>query len=174
MEQLEMGKYKNRTINIALIVVAVIIALIIYRKQVQDINTLRDTKEEETKKNVVLDDIGKLEQRIFAYKRLLRDKEMDMVISTITDMAKEAGIEIVSIRPGREQVLSDYTKLPVELEMKAFEYHSLGTFISKLESHTDVYIVENVRINSRSLEDALAVSLKVSSIEYTESDTQNE
>jgi hypothetical protein len=70
--------------------------------------------------------------------------------------------------------LPDYVKLPLELEMKAFEYHSLGAFISKLESHTDVYIVEDVRINSRSLEGALAVTLKISAIEYAEASTQNE
>ena len=145
---------------------AVILASVIYRKQVQDIKSLKSTKEEETNKNIVLTDIGKLEERMDAYKRLLKDKDAESVISNISDMAKESGVKILSIRPGLEQKYQDYVKLPFDLEISSAEYHSLGVFISKIESHSDVYIVEDVRVDSSGSEGDLRITLKVSSIEF--------
>ena len=92
-------KQRGKIITMSIFtIIVLILASVIYRKQVQDIKSLKSTKEEETNKNIVLTDIGKLEERMDAYKRLLKDKDAESVISNISDMAKESGVKILSIR----------------------------------------------------------------------------
>ncbi len=166
MGSLEFNKYKNKVFNLAVVLLAIIVALGIYSKQARDIELLKNTKEVESKKNVVLDNIGKLEKRVDAYRELLKNKDTESIIGSISDMAKESGVKIISIKPETRQKYQDYVKLPFSLVVNSFEYHSLGDFISRIESYPDVYIIEDVRINSLSNKDGLTVNLKLSGIEF--------
>lgn len=168
MESRGSNKYRNKIFNLAVLVLATVIALGIYKKQDRDIELLKDTRDVEKKKNIVLDNIGKLEKKIDSYKELLVDKEIEVIIGNISNMAKESGVNLISIQPEAKQEHSDYVKLPFSLTLNSFDYHSLGDFISRIESHPDVYVIEDIRINPLSAAEGLTVNLKLSSIEFAE------
>lgn len=168
MGSIESNKYRNKIFNLVVLVLATVIALSIYKKQVRDIDLLKDTRDVEKKKNIVLDDIGKLEEKIDSYKELLVNKEIEVIIGNISNMAKESGVNLISIQPEAKQEHSDYVKLPFSLVVNSFDYHSLGDFISRIESHPDVYIIDDIRINPLSAAEGLTVNLKLSSIEFAE------
>ena len=166
MESAEFGKYKNKVFNFAVIFLAIIVALSIYSKQARDVELLKNTKEVEKKKNIVLEDIGRLELKVDAYKELLVGKDTELIIGNISNMAKESGVKIISMRPEMEQKYPDYIKLPFSLAINAFDYHSLGDFVSRIESHPDIYVIEDVRIYPLSEKEGLTVNLKLSAIVF--------
>jgi len=168
MEYAEFDKYKNRVFNLAVILLAIIVALSIYGKQARDVKLLRNKKEVEKKKNVVLGDIVKLETKVDAYRELLVNKDTGSIIGSISNMAKESGVKIISMRPEKEQKYQDYIKLPFSLVVNAFDYHSLGDFVSRIESHSDVYIIEDIRINPLNEKEGLTVNLKLSGIVFAQ------
>jgi Tfp pilus assembly protein PilO len=159
------NKHKNLIFNIALVLVAVFIARnFIYTPQLRESASLKQEKETEINKNAALEGISKLEKRVNAYKNFLVRKDTSLVIGTLSDMAKATGLEISSIRPEAEQKFLTYAKVPFSLEMSTDNYHALGEFISKVESSSDVYIVEDVNIRAPGQGNKLSVNLKVSKI----------
>ncbi len=161
------NKYKNLIFNIALVLGAIFIAYnFIYTRQLRDLASLKQEKETEIKKNAALEEVGKLEKRLNAYKNFLVKKDTSLVIGALSDMAKVSGIEISSIRPETEQKFPTYAKIPFSLEMSADNYHALGKFISKMESSPDIYTVEDINIKTQGQGDKLSVSLKVNKISF--------
>jgi len=167
MDLTELNKYKNKIFNIAVIILALIFASNIYKKQARDIEALKGMRDVEIKKNKALDSISQLEKKINAYKNLFTKKDASLVINTTGNIAKELGIRIVSIRPGAEQRYPDYIKLPFDLVVSSFSYHTLGKFISKLESCQYVYVIEVVDIKFESQTGELRVNLKLNNIVTT-------
>lgn len=159
-------KYKNKIFNIGIIILVLIISSNIYKKQLKEIEVLGEKIELETKKNQALESIIHSETRINTYKNLLAKKDTSLIINTISNIARESRIKIVSIRPMPERKYEDYIKVPFSLILSASEYHAVGRFISKLESSQDVYTVESMEIKSEPLTKELAVDLTINSITF--------
>ena len=138
----EIGKHKNKALNILIAIIALFVAYRIYEVQAKKLAVLKEKSETETKKNAILDDISQIYQRINTLKKGVNSKDISTAINTIASMAKENSVKIISIRPQKEQPGYLYTKYPIELVVSLDSYHSLGKFISKLESHPDIYSVE--------------------------------
>lgn len=164
------NKYKNLVLNIVIIIVACIVSVKIYKRQVSQMEALKTQKEMEIKKNASFQNIGKLEKKLDAYKNLLARKDANKIINDITNLAKESDIKIVSIRPVPEEAEQDYIKLPFDLAISASDYHTLGKFISKLESYTDVYVIESLEITSESQKKELTANLRLNTIIYKDKD----
>jgi len=161
------NKYKNAAINGVVVLLAVFIAFnFIYKKQQANIAALDETRKSEEKKNLLLDNISLLENKIDAYSRLLVKKDPSSVINSINEMARASGIKILSIRPALEQEYPDYIKSTFDLSVQADTYHTLGKFVSKVENYGDVYMVDSVDIRRETQGEGLIVNLKVSSIAY--------
>ena len=159
------NKHKNLIFNIALVLGAVFIAYnFIYTRHLRVLPSLKQQQETEIKKNAVLEDVSKLEKRLNAYKNFLVKKDTSSVIGALNDMAKASGLEISSIRPETEQKFQAYIRVPFSLEMYADNYHALGEFISKVESSSDVYTVEDINIRTPTQGNKLPVNLKVNKI----------
>jgi Tfp pilus assembly protein PilO len=158
------NKHKNKIVNIAIIILAVIISANIYKKQSEGIEALKKKEDTETKKSEVIKNINQLAQKINSYEKLFIKKDVSAVINTISGLAKESGIKIVSVRPDAEQAYPNYIKLPFGLVISADDYHAIGKFISKLESYQEVYIIEaaSIRLDNQSGE--FMVSLRVSAL----------
>jgi len=165
------NKNKNKVLNFAVIIVAFIIAGNIYKQQTREIESLKSKNNMETKKNTVIENINKLEKSIGAYKGLLAKKDASSVINTVGNIAKESGVKIVSVKPIAEQRQADYIKFPLNLVLTVPNYHTLGSFISKIESYQDVYVVEGIDIKFQEQAKELAVSLIISSIAFTPLET---
>jgi Tfp pilus assembly protein PilO len=163
-------KSKNILLNFIIIVVALVIAFnFIYKKQEQELQNLMAQKEAELKKNAVLENIVRLEGNIDNYKNLLPQKDVSQTITSINDLAREAKVKIVSIKPlPADQVSTAYAKSSFDVSVSAPTYHVLGKFISSLESYQDVFIVEFVDISSQEQGKELTANMKVSTITVIE------
>lgn len=164
------GKNKNKVFNIALIIISLIIASNIYKKQIANIDSLKANITEEEKKNLTLDNIGKLNSKIYSYRKLLPKKETGSSINDINNMARNAGIKIMSIKPSGEESFPDYTKYIYELTISSPDYDSLAKFINTLEVSQTVYMIDilDIRSFSYNREKELNANLRVSAVAMLE------
>jgi Tfp pilus assembly protein PilO len=166
----QINKNKNKVFNIVLIVIALIVASNIYKKQVADINTLKANIEEEEKRNKTLVNIGKLDTKIESYRVLLPKKETSSYMNDINNIARDAGIKIMSIKPSGEETSPDYTKYLYDLTVSSSDYDSLARFINTLEVNKTVYMVDllDIRSSSYNKEKELSANLRVSAVAMLE------
>ena len=146
MASIDLARYKSQVVNIVIIVLFVFISSNIYKSASKNITALSDKRDEESKKNKVLEDISLEENKVTDLKSFINTKDINLVITTINDIAKESGLKVASIRPGAPQDVGLYTKYPFAMVLDAPNYNTVGVFLSKLESHPDIYIVESVDI----------------------------
>lgn len=139
-------KGKKRFLSIGLIILTLIIASSIYRNQSKGIESLNVKKDTEIKKNEVLKETSQLETRIKFYKNLLSKKDASLVINTISNIAKDSNVMLISIKPSTEENQPLYIKYPFVLVIGADSYHAIGKFISKIENQSDIYLVEAISI----------------------------
>lgn len=142
-------KYKNIILNLIIIGISVIISLKIYTSQGKDIASLTVKKDAETKKNEVLQDISRLENKFKAYKKYINNKEVSKIINMLGAIAKENSVNIISIRPLEEKPFPLYTKYPYDLSIEADSYHALARFVSNVESHGYIFRVESAVISKQ-------------------------
>jgi len=168
MEALELfSKHKNKIVNIGVIILALIIANNIYKKQLSSIESLREKKEMELKINNVLGEISIMNKKLDAYNKLLALKDTGVALNTISSLAKDSNIKITSIKPSAEQRFSEYIKYPFDLNVTASDYHSLARFISKIENSREVYLVDGLDIRFNKEQKELSGTLKISAIAAT-------
>lgn len=142
------NKNKNTIINIAVIVVALIIAQKIYGSQMRVVETLKSQKEAEIKKNEVLANIVQSENKINAYKNLINTKEVTSLMNHISDIARDSEVKILSIEPASEIDAGAYINKSFHLSIKTQDYHKIGEFIAKLENSPDIYMINDLNINA--------------------------
>jgi len=164
MELSDIKKHQNWVLNILIIILALFISFNIYKKQNKEILSLNAQKEIEIKKNAEFEAIGRLEEKNKYFKNSLSKKDAGLTIDTISNIAKELGIKIISIRPEAELKFAQYNKAPFEISLAINNYHDLGKFISKMENSNDVYVIETIKAQRESKGKGLSVNLRLSSI----------
>ena len=148
MEAIEfINKNKSALVNIVLVLLALFISNKIYKSQDKRIESFREQIREESKKNEILQEISSLEKRVGFYKNLFLEKDAVSAMNTLGSIAKETNINIIAIKPNPEQNFTEYIKIPIELSVRATNYHSLGKFISRIENLHEVYMIDSLRIN---------------------------
>jgi len=160
------NQHKNKLFNLAAIVLALIVSNNIYKAQQKEASQITERKNTEIKKNSELEQISRLERNISSYRNLLAKREPNEVMNTLNTIAKNSGIKIVSIKPGNEQKSTDYVRFPFNLVISVNDYHSIGEFISKVESYKDFFIVDGLEIRSDSNTKGLSVTLTISTISF--------
>lgn len=154
---------KNKILNIGIVLLGCIIAFNIYKDQMKDINFLKERNESESKKNQLLEEIGILSKEVQLYKKFINNKEIKLIINTLRNIAKESSVKIVAIKPAVEQKYPQYTKYPFDLTVETENYHFIGKFISELESHPDIYLVNSAVINS-AVQETMSVTLHIETV----------
>jgi Tfp pilus assembly protein PilO len=143
------SKHKNKLPGIIIIILSLIIASNIYKSQLKTVESLKEKKDLEIRKNEILNQISQnIEKTLNPYKQLLNTKDTSLLIDTISNIAKESGIKINSLKPQTEEQKTDYIKYSFDLEIAASDYHNLGKFINKIENSSDVYLVEALNIKA--------------------------
>ncbi|MEW6101457.1 MAG: hypothetical protein AB1481_04100, partial [Candidatus Omnitrophota bacterium] len=102
------NKYKNLILNILFLILALLIANNIYKKQVREIGKIRSQKENEIKKAEVLKEIVGLDKKLGAYRSLFTIRDSSEVVANINALAGEYDININSIRPEPEQRMARF------------------------------------------------------------------
>lgn len=164
------NKNKNKVFNVVLIIVALFFAWNIYKKQIVKIDILKSDIIEEEKKNRALKIIGVLGGKVDSYRRLLVKKEVSFLMNDINNIAREAGVNIISIKPSGEEQQADYVKYNFDLTVSASDYDGLAKFINALEVNKSVYMVDvlEIRSNSYNREKELNANLRVSAVAMLE------
>jgi len=162
-------KYKHRLVNVLLLIIALVIAFRIYNKQVTNIGQLKQQKNAEIEKNKVLVKLGELGEKVKEYTEYINSKDLSSSINTISDMARESAVEITSIRPAGEEDQGVYIRYPYDLKVTSSSYHNIGNFISKLENHPAIFLVESAAISPAAGQDEsqpekVNVDLRISTI----------
>lgn len=167
------NEHKNKLLNAVIILVALLIANRIYKAQTATLVSLKGRKALEIKKNAVLGEISQSEKRLNLYKSSLNKKDASLVMNTVNNLARDSGVKIVSIKPQSEKRYPVYIKYPFDLNVEAESYHAIGKFISKLESHPQIYLVEQVtlrkvagRAQAGPTADKLNLDLKLSTLAF--------
>jgi Tfp pilus assembly protein PilO len=163
MDGLESSGAKNKLVNIVVIIIACVVAAYIYQGQMKSIKVAQEKKATEEKKNVVLQKIDALQLEVGAVKKMLVKQETSVIMGTVSSFAQEAGVRILSFRPGSEQRQQDYVKTGYYIELTAPDYHALSRFINKLESNRDIFIMQSITmrpaLNSSGRKESLTVTV---------------
>lgn len=163
LEQLT-NRQKGKLFNLVIILLFIFVSYkYIYKNQAKTLDSLKAKKDLEPKINEVLKNIIAQEGSIGSYKSFLL-KDSSLIISRISDIVKNEGVELVSIRPSPEQRNADYIRFPFDLVINVPGFHTLGKFISELENSKDIYIVDYIVITGNDENKKLNVSLKISAI----------
>jgi Tfp pilus assembly protein PilO len=142
-------KGRKRILSIGIILFTLFITLIISRIQTKQIESLHANKDTELKKNEVLNEISRSEKTIKLYKNLLSQKDASSVMNTVSDIARDSNVRLISIKPAREENQPLYIKYPFVLVIASDNYHAIGKFISKLESQSGIYFINTISIRSQ-------------------------
>jgi len=172
MKEINLGealqKHKNKAINIAIIILALLLGRNIYQQQIKVADSLKERKETEEKKNTVLEDIKQLEKKIQGYSSFVNRKDISVAMNIMSEIAQAFSINVISLKPEVQQENPLYTRYFFVLKLETDSYHYLGKFISTLESRSELYSVQNLRISPMySLEQQrkwLSIDLTVSTI----------
>lgn len=165
-------KNKTKLVNLGIILLALFIAFQLYTAGERQFNSLAQQKNDELKKNKISEDIAVLEKKVAEYKKVFTKKDMGLVMDTISVLAKNNSVKIVSIKPINEEVFTDYIKSSFLITVNISSYHSLGNFISQIESSRNIFLIGEVTIAPSGTVDQFAenpdinlnVNLKVSTI----------
>ena len=165
------SKNKNKIINAGVILLAIFVALYLYNMQSQQFASLEESKNEELKKSEVIESLIRVEKRIDSYKQTFNSKDLGSVIGAMTDISKDTGVKVISVKPGVQQQYAEYIKTSFLIVVRVANYHALGQFISKIENYKDLFLVEEVNIatvassqNDKKTESDLGINLKISTI----------
>lgn len=170
--QVLLKKYKNKVLNAAVVLLTLIIISNIFKGQSQQVKALNETRAAELKKNEILSSISSLEKKISAFKKIFGKRDPSAVINSLSIIARESNVKIISITPKGQDNRSAYTKYPFDLVVGVENYHSLGKFVSNIESSNDLFFIDRmgVRPTEKSVtqeqKHGLTVNLSISTVSY--------
>lgn len=162
--------YRNKGVNIVIIIVAIAVGLNMYNKQVAIIESLKQAKDMEIKKSTSLGGISELEKRVKLYKDFVSKKDPLTLIKTFNKLARSIEVNIASLKPNKLQDFPMYVRYPYSITVTSRSYYQMGKFISILESSPDVFIINSAIVRSirqvgeDSVNDCLSMDLVVSTI----------
>jgi Tfp pilus assembly protein PilO len=142
-----LARNKNLLANLGIIVIALIITRNLHLSQINKINILKEEISHEAKIAEFVDELSNLEDKI---EELEKDFDInlssDIVIDTVSSLARKNSIRIRSIDSQAVRDKKIYQELPIRLNITA-NYHRLGHFISDLEN-IGMLEVENLKVET--------------------------
>lgn len=74
-------------------------------------------------------------------------KEIPSLLTSISNLATNSGLEVLSFRPRPEAALEFYAEIPVDIQVKG-SYHNFGYFLYQVSKLPRIVSVFNVRMGS--------------------------
>ncbi|MFH1678317.1 MAG: hypothetical protein ABH914_01715 [Candidatus Omnitrophota bacterium] len=144
----------SQVINLIIFVVAALVAINIYKGQNNRVSEIIQIKQEQEKKNALIKKIKGLREKIAVRKTTHSVRDRREIINTITSLAIDVGVKIVSIKPeqgsgdSRIEKNPTYDKNFFNIMLEVRDYHQLGNFIGRLESDPIMFGIEFLRLNT--------------------------
>jgi len=153
----------NQKILILCGVVAAIIGAYIYFSYLPNTETLKGKREELTKLQAqhnqqlkVLANLPKFKLEVkelqtkFAetLKLLPESREIPSLLSNISTLAQDAGLQILLFEPKKEMVKGFYADIPVKMQVRG-KYHNLGYFFDRVSKLSRIVNISDIEIKSK-------------------------
>jgi len=114
------------------------------------IKKIRQEKELETKKAVVLEDIAALQTKNKRYRPMLSEsQEVSWLIEALNQMAQASSIALTSVTPLAAEPVAGFKRIPVRIQT-AGNYHQIGDFVSRVESESHFIKIDSVEMENTS------------------------
>jgi len=98
-------------------------------------------------KEDLIKEISAMREAIEYYeKRIPSEKGIPWLLKELSRVARETGIRYVSITPMSEERSELFVKIPMSVQIKC-GYHSLGRYLSKIESSQRFMTVDDISIS---------------------------
>lgn len=153
----------NQKLGIVGALIAVIIGSFFYFIYLPDQETLNARKEELSKlqaqyneQQKVLADLPRFRQELKelqakfeeSLKMLPNSREIPSLLTNISNLAKECGLEIFLFQPKAEVPQDFYAQIPVEMKV-AGKYHDLGYFFDKISKLPRIVNIEEIDLKKK-------------------------
>jgi Tfp pilus assembly protein PilO len=161
------GAIQKNILNIGVFLVCVFIAHKIFVTQMQQVASIQAETEKAQQKNAVLTEIAQSEKRLKNLRRSINNKDETSIINTLNAIAKDCNVKIVEWKPVPPEKVLGYVRYPFALNIALDNYHTLGKFMSALESNPFLFTIENISVNNDEAGHSiyrLHVNLEVSTI----------
>jgi len=123
----------------------------ILQQQKADANRRKATYEKDRAKR---DELKKtITQQLRA---LPSEAEMSSFLNSLNTQAELVGLEIVSVKPQREEISKYYAKIPVQLELTG-TFHQLAKFFYLVGNLDRIINIENISFKLKTIEESGAV-----------------
>jgi type IV pilus assembly protein PilO len=78
---------------------------------------------------------------------LPQKQEIPTLLEGISDLGRNAGLNIVSFKPGQENTLEFYAEIPVSIELSG-PYHNIGVFLDQISKMSRIVTVASLAISN--------------------------
>ena len=108
----------------------------------------------------------------FALRALPDKKEVPSLLTGISNAGSEAGLDFVLFQPGTPVQKDFYSKIPVQMEVKA-GFHQLASFFDKVSRLNRIVNIENLTLNTSKEGGDLTASCKAVTYMFTKEENKN-
>ncbi len=92
---------------------------------------------------------------------LPQKQEIPNLLKGISDLGSNAGLVIVSFKPGKESAKEFYAEIPISIELRG-PYHNIGVFLDKISKMPRIVTVASLVIsNSKKMEEEMILKSKI-------------
>ena len=118
----------------------------IYKYNLNRIDSIKSQSEGEKKKNDILGIIDILDRKLQVHqRRSFSATEATQLVDRVSQLAKEAGIEIRTFNPLPAVYTEQYVELPLKISLSC-KYHKLGQFLSLIESSKEFIWIKELKM----------------------------
>ncbi len=156
-------KDNDLLMRLFIIILALFISKNILKERLQEDKRLRQMAKEQSKIIEVFDQITRQEKELKSYQASFgaNSDDISAILTNIADSAKDARVNIVSLTPEAQRDTAFYYVLPIKINLLG-DYHTISTFLAKLESYKGLLKVANLNFDASGKEELRAdVSLNV-------------
>ncbi len=137
---------QKQALRLTIIGIAVVLCLGIYQKDKTALTALESQIDTEKSKNIALKSLEMVDKMSFKYKELINNKDIEKSVDVIQEMASRANVKIDSLNSKSEEYGDVFVSYPYALSLTAKNFHEIGKFLSLLESHSNIYIIRDLKI----------------------------
>jgi hypothetical protein len=142
----QLSAHKNKLLNAAIVLLAVILAVYVNRGQSAKLEALQAKVASELQKNGVIRELALLQQDTGAYAAYFSPDDPGPIMTNFDSLTEGLNTEIVSVRPQKAQKEQGLSTIAFELNVRCKDYYSLSKFISAIENYQKVYVVDELVI----------------------------
>ena len=118
------------------------------KQKAQLVKDIQNLKEKERNKPILLKQVAEIEDEFEEAALLLpRDKEIPRLLTDISALGRNAGLDFLTFIPRAEVPKDFYDEIPVDINIRG-PYHSVGFFFDQVSKLDRIVSVSNVRMAS--------------------------